>query len=405
MTTPTPQKTPAAAAAATEKAPAAAPKPTAEQRLQSILTAGDQKGGGGDDILSDGKKKPPAKPKSAPAKPKTAAQVKPNAAPEGQADGDNSADDVATGQGDDNDPLNAGTTPAPDGEDNGAVTDGDPATETDGVDGDDTGEGEGDDDGTLYMVKVAGKELEVPLSELIKGYSRTADYQQKTAAVAKERKEVEAIKESVKDLPQQRETYVKQAEFFGSAATAVKIALQSKFMPQPPNPELAKTDPAAYFAQQKNHEDAKQFTAAIEQQLGQIQTRLVTEAKEQHQKAVKESRVKLYEAMPDMAQPVARQKLREYANSLGFSDEAIQNETSHVLFVCVEKARRWDELQAKKANMKPQAPIQKVTRRTNAAETGRAVKQREKGQVFAEHSKTKTIQSAEKALMSIFSGG
>jgi hypothetical protein len=404
MTTPTPQKTPAAAAAPA-KPQAAAPKPSAEQRLQSILTADTQKSAGGDDILSDGKQKPPVKKKPAPAKPNAEAPAKPKAAQQGHAEGDEGADDAATGEGDGNDPLDADTKTAPDDGDTETVLDGDPDADTDGADGEEGDQEGDDDDGTLYKVKVAGKELEVPLSELIKGYSRTADYQQKTAAVAKERKEVEAIKESVKDLPQQRETYVKQAEFFGTAATAVKIALQSKFMPQPPNPELAKTDPAAYFAQQKNHEDAKQFTAAIEQQLGQIQTRLVTEAKEQHQKAVKESRVKLYDAMPDMAQPVARQKLREYANSLGFSDQAIQNETNHVLFVCVEKARRWDELQAKKASMKPKAPIEKVTRRTNAAETGRAVKQRAQGNAIAEHSKAKTIQSAEKALMAIFSGG
>lgn len=395
MTTATPQQTPPA-----QSAPQ---KPSAEQRLASILTADKQKGTPNKDILSDGGKKPPEKKKSTQAKP-AAAQAKPKEAPKGQSEGEADAEDAATGEVDATDPFDAGK-PAPDGGDSGTVDDGQTDDDTEGTDGDHDSDQEGDDDGTLYKVKVAGKELEVPLSELLKGYSRTADYQQKTAAVAKERKEVEALKETVKDLPKQRETYVKQAEFFGTAATAVKIALQQRFMPQPPNPELAKTDPAAYFAQQKLCEDAKGFTTAIEQQLGTIQTKLVEDAKAAHQSAVKESRVKLYEALPEMAQPVSRQKLREYANSLGFSDESIQNETNHVLFVCVEKARRWDELQARKANVKPTAPVQKVTKRTNAAETGRAVKQREKGNVLAEHSKHKTVKSAEKALMAIFSGG
>lgn len=402
MTTATPKQTPTAQSDQ-PKASVAAPKPTAEQRLASILTASTQKGGSGPDILSDVKKNPTEKKKSPPAKSNATAPAKPKAAPQGQADDNDGADGEATGAYDDTDPLDAGNTPAPDGEANETADGGDTEAETDDVDGEE-GDQEGDaDDSTLYTVKVAGKEMEVPLSELIKGYSRTADYQQKTAAVAKERKEVEAIKESVKDLPQQRETYVKQAEWFGHAATAVKVALQSKFMPQPPSPELSKTDPAAYFAQQKLCEDANGFTAAIEQQLGLIQTKLSDDAKVRHQAAVKESRVKLYEAMPDMAQPVARQKLREYANGLGFSDENIQNETNHVLFVCVEKARRWDELQARKANIKPTAPVQKVARRTNAAETGRAVKQRDKSNVLSEHRQHKTIKSAEKALMAIFS--
>lgn len=391
MTTPTPQKTPAAAAAPQKVQVVQAPKPTAEQRIASLITPET-------DNSTDGKKKPPVKQKSAPAKHVPTEPAKVKAATKGQAETDAGMDDAATGTADDTDPFDPdaahtkGTT-----EETGDVGDNDGDAEGNGDD--ETGDAEGDDDdGTLYKVKVAGKELEVPLSELLKGYSRTADYQQKTAAVAKERKEVEAVKESVKDLPQQRETYVKQAQFFETAATAVRAAM-TKFMPIPPNPELAKTDPAAYFAQQKSHEDAKKFLGAIESQLTLNQSRQVDEVKVAHQKAIKESRVKLYEAMPDMAQPVARQKLREYANSLGFSDKSIQNETNHVLFVCVEKARRWDELQAKKASMKPAAPIQKVTRRTNAPETGRAVKQREKGNIFAEHSKNKTIKSAERAIL------
>jgi len=397
MTTATPQKATTAPAAATKPAAAATPaKPSAEQRLASILTPTA-------DNSTDGKKKPPVKQKSAPAKPAAEAPAKPKAAPQGQAEGDEDAADAATDGADDTDPFDPDAKHA-EGGDTGAVDDGDPDGETDDAGDDETGESEGDDDdGTLYKVKVAGKELEVPLHELIKGYSRTADYTQKTEALAKERKELETVKESVKDLPVQRETYVKQAQFFGTAAMATKAAL-TKFMPAPPNPELAKTDPAAYFAQQKNHEDAKQFVAAIDDQLAKNQSRFAEEQTQAHQKAIKESRVKLYEAMPDMAQPVARQKLREYANSLGFSDQSIQNETNHVLFVCVEKARRWDELQAKKASMKPQAPVQKVTRRTNAAETVRAVKQRDKNGVLADHSKNKTVKSAEKALMAIFSG-
>lgn len=363
---------------------------TPEKRLESILT---------NDIQTDGKQKPPATQKSVPAKPRTAAQAKPKEAPQGQTEGDDGVDDTATGDTDDQDPLADGHT-ADKGDDAEAdILDGDP----DDTEADDLHEG--DDDGMLYKVKVAGKELEVPLSELLKGYSRTADYQQKTAAVAKERKEVEAIKESVKDLPQQRETYVKQAEWFTTAATALKVALQAKFMPQPPNPELAKTDPAAFWAAKEAHENAGKFLGAIEQQLTVNQQRAVDDAKATHQRAVQESRKKLYEAMPDMQQTPARQKLREYANSLGFSDNQIQNETNHVLFVCVEKARRWDELQVRKANVKPKAPIQKVVRRTNAPETARAGKQREKQNVLTTHKQQKSIKSAEAALMAHFSDG
>lgn len=43
-------------------------------------------------------------------------------------------------------------------------------------------------------IKVNGEVIEVPLSELPNGYSRTEDYKAKTAAVAEERREVEALR-------------------------------------------------------------------------------------------------------------------------------------------------------------------------------------------------------------------
>jgi hypothetical protein len=43
-----------------------------------------------------------------------------------------------------------------------------------------------------YKVKVGKDELDVPLDELLKGYSRTADYTRKTQEIAESRKMVEA---------------------------------------------------------------------------------------------------------------------------------------------------------------------------------------------------------------------
>ena len=46
--------------------------------------------------------------------------------------------------------------------------------------------------GQTFRVKVDGEEVEVPLDELLKGYSRTADYTRKTQAIAEARKQAEA---------------------------------------------------------------------------------------------------------------------------------------------------------------------------------------------------------------------
>ena len=48
-----------------------------------------------------------------------------------------------------------------------------------------------DPDNRFERVKVAGEELEVPYSELVKGYSREADYTRKAQALAQQRQEAE----------------------------------------------------------------------------------------------------------------------------------------------------------------------------------------------------------------------
>jgi hypothetical protein len=245
-----------------------------------------------------------------------------------------------------------------------------------------------------HTVIVDGKEYKVSYEELISGYQRAADYTRKTQALAKERKEVEALKAEVADLPERQKEYQQGAERFTKNAQLVLAALETRFMPQPPSIELAKTDPAAYLHQKEMHQEALQFRGALQHELVKFEHM----AKQEHQKAVETGRVKLYEAMPEMKDVASRQKLREYANSLGFTDEQIANEASHTLFVCVEKARRWDELQRSKANLKDKAPLPKVTKRTNAQPSQKAVQQRQKEVALDAHRQRGTIQSAEQAI-------
>jgi hypothetical protein len=275
------------------------------------------------------------------------------------------------------------------------------AADEDGVDGEAEQDEENPEAETSYTVTVDGQDYEVSFEELVAGYQRQADYTKKATALAQERKEVEAIKAEVADLPEQRKQYQQGAEALVKNASLVLKAFQHGFMPPPPEPELAKTDPTSYIQQKERHQQALQLMGALQGELRSLED----QGKEEHQKAVKAGRVKLYEAMPEMKDEASRQKLRAYANSLGFSDENIANESSHVLFVCVEKARRWDELQASKLNLKDKKTLPKVTKRTNAQPSAGAVKERQKQNVLESHRSTRTIKSAESAIASLLKGG
>jgi hypothetical protein len=67
------------------------------------------------------------------------------------------------------------------------------AVETDEETAEEEPEESEDEPEPTYKVKVNGEEVEVPLSELTKGYSREQDYTKKTMALAEERKAPEPV--------------------------------------------------------------------------------------------------------------------------------------------------------------------------------------------------------------------
>ncbi len=72
----------------------------------------------------------------------------------------------------------------------------------------------------VFTVKVDGKEIEVTLDELQKGYSRTQDYTRKTQQVAEARKAAEAELQAVRA---EREQY---AQLLGALSEQVKAAAE-----------------------------------------------------------------------------------------------------------------------------------------------------------------------------------
>lgn len=109
------------------------------------------------------------------------------------------------------------TTPADDEFDGqGEVTDIDSGDDAD-VTPDDTPQPNYFDPSTvadhLVKVKVDGEELEVPVAELLQGYSRTADYTRKTQSLAEERQQVafwKQVDEAMRANPQATLNYLQQ---------------------------------------------------------------------------------------------------------------------------------------------------------------------------------------------------
>lgn len=210
----------------------------------------------------------------------------------------------------------------------------------------------------LYTVKIHGKDEQVPLSELISGYSRTSDYHQKTQALANERRSFQAEIEAVQ---QERTQY---AQLLPALAQQIQSA-----MPQPPSIDLLEADPVQYLRQKEIYE---RETARLSAAVSEMQRAEQLKAAEQQRtvaQMVAQAREKLPELIPAWKDPKAyerdRTAMRSYLGKVGYSDEEINQAYDPRAVALAWKAMRYDELTSKK--LTPVAPLEKAVRPTPTA--------------------------------------
>jgi len=204
-----------------------------------------------------------------------------------------------------------------------------------------------DDKPQVFTVKVDGKEIEVSLDELQKGYSRTKDYTRKTQQVAEARKAAEAELQAVRA---EREQY---AQLLGALSEQVKAAAE----PQIDWDRLYREDPIEYVRQREVMRDNKERAAAIEaerQRLSQIAQQ--EQMKQLQTVKVKESQA-LLEAVPSWKDPAKakaeKAMLIEFGQKMGFTPQELGNIYDHRVVLALRKAALYDQMQAKRQGIKP----------------------------------------------------
>jgi hypothetical protein len=233
-------------------------------------------------------------------------------------------------------------------EGDGGDSDEEPATEDDATDPADEAEEpeEGHPDEQTYTVKVNGEERQVPLSELLKGYSRTEDYKAKTAAVAEARREAESVRDNAEAAAKAH--YASQLEQATAAFAEFDPVLQEA---RKINWEQLKaTDPTAFIAMQdavnvrlQQLDAMKQKVATARQEADQHR-----QQQEQQERASRfdQAAEKIVEAMPELADEAKFSAFAAdsigYLRNEGFSPEEIADALDHRVLTLADKARRWD---------------------------------------------------------------
>ena len=195
-----------------------------------------------------------------------------------------------------------------------------------------------------YVVKAAGEEKEVPLSELIKGYQLGADYTKKTTEVAEQRKLVEAERAAIEEAKYARDSYAQRLQ-------AIDQFLTSQ-MPQEDLQSLKENDPIGYAVKVAELSEKKEQLQAIRAE----QARIAQEQQSDYARAmsdrVAQEASKLAQVLPEFSDPAKgdnfRKEIRSYGKTLGFTDEELSQvyDSRHVL--TLHKAMMYDKLQKSK---------------------------------------------------------
>jgi hypothetical protein len=204
-----------------------------------------------------------------------------------------------------------------------------------------------EDKAQVFTVKIDGKEVEVTLDELQKGYSRTQDYTRKTQQVAEARKAAEAQLQAIRA---EREQY---AQLLGALSEQVKSAAD----PQIDWDRLYREDPIEYVRQREVMRENKEKAAAIQAEQQRLSEISQQEQMQQLQAVKAKESQALLDAIPSWKDPAKakaeKAMLVEFGQKMGFTPQELGNIYDHRVVLALRKAALYDQMQAKRQDIKP----------------------------------------------------
>ena len=229
-----------------------------------------------------------------------------------------------------------------------------------------------------YTIKVDGEELEVGIEELKNGYQRQADYTRKSQALAEQRKETEQIQSERQRLEQERQMYANGLQMLQEQQSSKLQEFESIDWTA-----LNADDPYQYMLKKDEYRDAQEKVQNVQQQQVLIQQEQAEEAQKARAHFVQQEYNRLVEALPEWndKESTIKKDVQEYARSVGFLPEEINQLADHRSVLIIKKAMEYDKLTTKvapkKKAVKKVPKVQKSGRGNSKEDTAaEAVKQK-----------------------------
>jgi len=229
-----------------------------------------------------------------------------------------------------------------------------------------------------YTIKVDGEELEVGIDELKNGYQRQADYTRKSQALAEQRKETEAIQSERMQLEQERQMYANGLQMLQEQQSAKLKDFESVEWES-----LKAEDPYQYMIKKDEYRDAQERVNNIVAEQQAVQQEQARQAQQARAHFVQQEYTRLINALPEWGdnKSTIRKDIQEYASSVGFRPEEINQLADHRSILVIKKAMEYDKLTTKVAPKKKavkKVPKVQKSGRGNSKEDVAAEKAKEK---------------------------
>jgi hypothetical protein len=216
-----------------------------------------------------------------------------------------------------------------------------------------------------FKVKVDNEEIEVTLEELQQGYSRTKDYTKKTQALAETRKAVEAEKARIEEAKQLRDTYAQRLQ-----------VIEQMLNQNPDNENLAElreSDPIGYAIKVAERAEKEKQLQAVQAEKQRIAQQQQAEQQEHLQSHLAQEAQKLREWIPEFRDEakadLARKEIRNYAKSIGFSDQELATVYDARAVQTLYKAMQYEKLMKGKGVATKKVSEAPKTLKAGAAQT------------------------------------
>jgi hypothetical protein len=236
-----------------------------------------------------------------------------------------------------------------------------------------------EEDEKLYTVTVNGEDQEVPLEELVKGYSRQSDYTKKTQEIAEYRKKAEAAVEQAQQEVYQTQQFRQQ---YIDATTAVVQKQYGKLHELVNNTdwERLKIEDREEYLTKKSEESDLQAAIRMDQAgLERAQQEALYEEQESQKKIAHQEGTKLASIIPEWKNPEFRQKvwkdLSVFAASQGFTAKEFTSLTDHRSILVLMQAKAFQEMQMAQKSAK----TKKAKTKTKMVSSGTGKRKKDEG--------------------------